>query len=418
MSRKIVTIFIIILMFLSLGISLYASEPKEKEQEDANLITEDDIFYELSLFADALTLVDANYVRGLTPEEMIYGALEGMLSSLDSHSSFLTPDEFTDIQTETLGEFGGVGIKITSRDHILTVVSPLEGTPAEKSGILPNDKIVEIDGESTKDFNLDDAVKVLRGVPGTEVVLTILREDEDKLLYFTLKRAIIKIESIKEPFIIKSKIGYIRIADFQRNTSRDLDRALKSLLKKGMKALILDLRNNPGGLLKSSVDVSEKFLEKGKVVVTTQGRIKQQNAEFRSNAFRIYNNFPIAVLINQGSASASEIVAGALKDNKRAVTVGKKSFGKGSVQTVIPMRDGSALRLTTSYYHTPSGAIIHEKGIIPDIEVDMAELKNQELFEKLSKLPVRERLREDAQVKAAIDLLQDKKRYLSLLSTE
>ena len=283
---------------------------------------------------------------------------------------------------------------------------------------MPNDKIVEIDGESTKNFNLGDAVKALRGAPGAEVVLTVLREDEDKLLYFTLKRAIIKIESIKEPFIIKSKIGYIRIADFQKNTSRDLDKALKFLLKKGMKALILDLRNNPGGLLKSSVDVSEKFLEKGKVVVTTEGRIKQQNAVFTSKAFRIYNNFPIAVLINQGSASASEIVAGALRDNKRAVTVGNKSFGKGSVQTVIPMRDGSALRLTTSYYHTPSGAIIHEKGIIPDIEVDMPELKNQELFEKLSKLPIRDRLRKDAQVKAAINLLQDKKRYLSLLSTE
>ena len=418
MNRKIFTVIIITLMVLSVGMGLYASEPKDKERDETRLLTEDDIFYELSLFADAFTLVDANYVRELTSEEMIYGALDGMLSSLDSHSSFLTPDEFIEIQTETLGEFGGVGIKITFRDHLLTVVSPLEDTPAEKSGILPNDKIVEIDGKSTKNFNLDDAVKALRGVPGAEVVLTVLREDEDKLLYFTLKRAIIKIESIKEPFIIKSKIGYIRIADFQKNTARDLDRALKSLLKKRMKALILDLRNNPGGLLKSSVDVSEKFLERGKVVVTTKGRIKQQNVVFISKAFRIYNNFPIVVLINQGSASASEIVAGALRDNKRAVTIGNKSFGKGSVQTVIPMRDGSALRLTTSYYHTPSGAIIHEKGIIPDIEVDIPELKNQELFEKLRKLPIRDRLRKDAQVKAAIDLLQDKKRYSDILSTE
>ena len=418
MNRKIFTIIVITLMVLSVGIGLYASEPKDKERDETKLLTKDDIFYELSLFADAFTLVDANYVRELTSEEMIYGALEGMLSSLDSHSSFLTPDEFIEIQTETLGEFGGVGIKITFRDHLLTVVSPLEDTPAEKSGILPNDKIVEIDGKSTKNFNLNDAVKVLRGVPGTEVVLTVLREDEDKLLYFTLKRAIIKIESIKEPFIIKSKIGYIRIADFQKNTSRDLDKALKSLIKKGMNALILDLRNNPGGLLKSSVDVSEKFLERGKVVVTTKGRIKQQNVVFISKAFRIYNGFPMVVLINQGSASASEIVAGALRDNKRAVTVGNKSFGKGSVQTVIPMRDGSALRLTTSYYHTPSGAIINEKGITPDIEVDIPELKNQELFEKLRKLPIRDRLRKDAQVKAAIDLLQDKKRYLDILSVE
>jgi len=243
----------------------------------------------------------------------------------------------------------------------------------------------------------------MRGVPGSEVKLVIIREGEKKLLDFTIKRAIIKIKSIKEAKMLNGKIGYIRIADFQQKTARDLDKSLKQLLKKRMKYFILDLRNNPGGLLDSAISVSEKFLKKGKLIVYTRGRIEQQTADFKSGAFRPYTSFPMVILVNKGSASASEIVAGALADNRRAVIVGGRTFGKGSVQTVIPMKDGSALRLTTSLYYTPSGKVIHKKGIAPDLEVEITESDIEE--------------KRDSQLQAAIELLKDRERYKGLLNS-
>ncbi len=398
-------------------VSIFATEDKGDSELPRSFITKEDIFYELGLFADAVTLIDADYVRGVTAKEMIYGALDGMLPSLDSHSSFLTPEEYIDLKTDTFGEFGGIGIKVTLRDDALTVVSPLEGTPAYKAGIISGDRILKVDNKSTKNFNLDDALKVLRGIPGTRVKLTIIREDENSLREFTIRRAVIRIRSVKSDLMLNDDVGYIRIADFQKRTGSDFNKALKRLIKKDMKALIIDLRNNPGGLLDASIMVSEIFLKKQDIIVSIRGRGKKQDTIFKSNSSRPYTDFPVAVLINQGSASASEIVAGALRDNKRALLVGEKSFGKGSVQTVIPMKDGSAIRLTTSYYYTPSGAIIHEKGIFPDILVEWdSPVSNPDTDNKPKrKISKKQALINDNQIKEAIELLEDKARYTLLL---
>jgi len=416
MRKRSLLYIIVIAIYIFISSFSLAKEPSD--EPETKKLSKEDIFNELELFADAIVIVNANYVKDLESKDMIYGALSGMLSSLDSHSSFLRPEDFRELRTETIGEFGGLGIKITLRDGVLTVVSPLEGTPAFEAGILPEDRILKVGDEPTKDFTLDDAVKRLRGAPGSEVSLTIMREGEDALKEFKLKRAIIKIESIKDALLLKKRIGYIRIADFQKHTARDFEKALRSLIKKRMKGLIVDLRNNPGGLLSASVSIAEKFLKRGDLIVYTKGRIKQQKGDFKSRSFRPYSSFPIAVLQNKGSASASEIVAGALRDNQRAVIVGEKSFGKGSVQTVIPMNDGSALRLTTSYYYTPSGAIIHEKGIMPDVEVKVSPDEPSKDNKEISKLSPRKRLLQDGQVLAALDLLQDKKRYTGILEGE
>jgi carboxyl-terminal processing protease len=364
-----------------------------------------------------VTVIESNYVKDVSAKELIYGALDGMVSALDSHSSFLTPEQHKQLKADAAGEFGGLGIKVTLKDNILTVISPLEGSPADKAGISPGDKIIKIDGNSTKDFSLDNAVELLRGVPGSVVKLTVIKDTDQSVKDFEIKRAIIKVDSIKQAMVITDRIGYIRIADFQKNTMSDLNKALKQLIKNKMNALILDLRNNPGGLLEASVMVSERFLEKSADIVSIKGRIEKQNAAFAARLPKSYVNFPIVVIINKGSASASEIVAGALRDNKRAVVLGEKSFGKGSVQTVIPMNDNSALRLTTSYYYTPSGEVIHEKGITPDIIVSFGldGLDIDEDKEAIENLTDRERLLKDYQVKEAIGLLKDKQRYMDIL---
>ena len=424
---KVLYIFTIVLVASLYVASLYADEPLDKtgvddptdemregaEKPNTAQIKREDFFDDLDIFADVLTLVNANYVREVSSKEMIYGALDGMLLSLDSHSSFLTPDDYKDIKMETLGEFGGLGIKITIRDNVLTVVSPLEDTPADKAGILSGDQIIKIDDESTQNFSLDDTVSRLRGIPGTSVRITVRRGDE--LKEFVIKRATIKIQSVKRAMIIMDDIGYIRIADFQQYTAGDLEKELRRLIKKNMRSLILDLRNNPGGLLISAVRVSEKFLKKDDIIVSTQGRIQQQNTVFKSGSIRPYLDLPMVILINGGSASASEIVAGSLKDNNRAVIIGEKTFGKGSVQTVIPLKDGSAVRLTTSLYLTPSGEIIHEKGIMPDLQVQYIRYQPKEDEPAISEeTPFIEILNKDNQVQAAIELLKDKDRYTAL----
>jgi len=376
------------------------------------------VFDSLDVFADAITLVEDNYVEEVEFKDMIYGALGGMMSSLDSYSGFMTPEEHLQLKTETSGVFGGIGIKVTIKDKAITVVSPLEGTPAQKAGIMPGDKIIKIDDKLTKDFDLDESVDALRGDPGTFVKLTILRDSVEGALDIRIKRAIIKVESITQSLFLDDGIGYIRIADFQKNTAADFGRALRALVRKGMRALILDLRNNPGGLLEASVMVSEKFIKKPGIIVSTKGRIEEQNVVFKSRMTRAYTKFPLLVLINKGSASASEIVAGAIKDNKRGIIAGEQSFGKASVQTVIPMADGSALRLTTSYYYTPSGAIIHEKGIIPDVMIPFREISPElAVLDESTQIPEnKKRLMMDNQVNEAITLLKDRQRYESLLT--
>jgi carboxyl-terminal processing protease len=396
------------LFYLHLENSRPGKQPVQLSSAD------DKVLYQLGLFADAITTIDANYVKEVSLKEIIYGALDGMLASLDPHSGFLSPEQHKQLKSDASGAFGGLGIKITLRDKILTVVSPLEGSPAHKAGIAPGDRIIKIDDQPTKDLRLDDAVELLRGIPGTMVALTIIRDADDRIKELEIKRAIIKIESIKHAMIIKDGIGYIKIADFQRHTASDLSKAMRELIKNEMRSLILDLRNNPGGLLDASVMVSEKFLKKSLDIVSIQGRLDQQNIFFKSRLSKAYTDFPMVVLINKGSASASEIVAGALRDNKRAVIAGQKSFGKGSVQTVIPMKDNSALRLTTSYYYTPSGKIIHDKGINPDLEVISSYIESNDK-EAPQALSDKEKLLNDNQISEAILLLEDKQRYEDIL---
>lgn len=343
----------------------FSQEDKPKpKKEDTN------IYQQLELFSMVINKVLKGYVDEVTPKTLIYGALKGMLSGLDPHSQFMDPESYKEMKVDTEGQFGGLGIEISMQENILTVISPIAGTPADKAGIKPLDKIIKIDGKSTKNLTLNDAVKTLRGKPGSKVTLTILRQDVNELLDITVTRDIIKIQSVKDAQMVADKIGYVKLTQFQDKTSDELMKALKELDKKGMKALILDMRNNPGGLLNEAVAVSEIFLGDGKLVVSTKGRIPNQNKEYRSSGPAPYPDIVLAVLINKGSASGSEIVAGAIKDWRRGILIGTTSFGKGSVQSVLPLQDGSALRLTTARYYTPSGVSIHDIGVKPDIEIE------------------------------------------------
>jgi carboxyl-terminal processing protease len=316
-----------------------------------------------------LNIVQDNYVEKVEAKKMIYGAINGMLRELDPHSSFLKPEDYKELQIETKGKFGGLGIEITLRDSILTVVSPLEGTPADKAGILANDQIIKIDDQPTQDMSLTDAVQKMRGPKGTKVKLTIIRKGERKPLEFELIRDVISIQSIRAR-TLEPGFAYVRISSFQSGTSNDLRKALDQLESDNhpILGLVLDLRNDPGGLLDQAVEVSDEFLEEG-LIVYTGGRLESQKMRFEAHKNSKPHSYPIVVLVNSGSASASEIVAGALQDHKRAIILGEPTFGKGSVQTVIPLNDGSAIRLTTSLYYTPSGRSIQAKGIEPDIIV-------------------------------------------------
>lgn len=386
-----------------------------------------DLFKQVQLFSDALVLVQTDYVDETNPKDVIYGAISGMIASLDPHSQFLDPDTYNELKVETEGRFGGLGIELTVKDGLLTIVTPIEDTPAWKAGIKPQDKIVKINDEITRDMNLTDAVKKLRGKPGEAVRISVLRESEKKILDFNIVRGIIKIKDIKDAKIIDDGIGYIKLVEFRENTAKDFKSALDTLSKEGMDALILDLRNNPGGLLDVAVDVADNFLEKGKMIVYTKGRKPSQSLEFTSQNTDAIKDLPIVVMINEGSASGSEIVAAAFKDNKRAVILGTKSFGKGSVQTVIPLGENCALRLTTSRYFTPSGKQIHGEGVIPDIVVengrkpdiesqDAESVKAEEIFEKIvnkddKKEDSMKKYKDDIQLMRAIDILKALKIY-------
>ncbi len=346
-----------------------AEELIERAKESAGGLEGEDLYADLELFANALTIIDAHFVETKSSKDLVYGALKGMLRSLDPYSQFLDPEAYQEIKAETEGQFGGIGVEISFRDGILTVISPVDDTPAARAGLQPEDKIVRIDGESTRDLDLDDAVKKLRGRPGSKVELTVLREEEGRLIDLTLERDIIKVKSIRDVSMIDEDVGYIRLSEFQENTPRDLRKALKDLEAQGMKGLVFDLRNNPGGLLPVAIKVSEEFVPRGKLVVYTEGRNVNQNFRFMSEGTEKPLPYPVVVLVNQGSASASEIVAGALQDHRLGIIMGTKTFGKGSVQTVVPLRDGSAIRLTTSQYFTPAGRLIHGTGIEPDVQL-------------------------------------------------
>ena len=370
-------------------------------------------YEQLKLFTEVVSIVQNQYVDEVQPKELIYSAIKGTLRGLDPHSSFLDPDSYREMQVETTGSFGGLGIEITLRDDILTVVSPIDGTPAYRAGLHPGDRIIKIDGITTKDMQLSDAVKRMRGKPGTKVTVTIMREGWTEPQDFAIVREQIRIQSVRSQEI-EPGIEYIRLRQFQEQTSNDLEAALDRGAKNGMKALVLDLRNNPGGLLTAAVEVTEKFVEDGKLVVYTEGRIRNQNMRFTAHAKHVYTDMPMVVMVNQGSASASEIVAGALQDWGRAIVIGTQSFGKGSVQTIIPLSDGSGLRLTTAKYYTPKGRSIHGKGIAPDIVVEAPKVvgppKDEGNAEKAPAPPgapsMVEDLKKDPQLQRAVDLLK------------
>ena len=327
-----------------------------------------DTYKNLELLTEVLRQIEKNYVEPQDDQKLIQGAIKGMVQSLDPHSTYLTKEEHQDLLSETKGSFSGIGIEITVRDNVLTVVSPIEGTPAYKAGIQAGDKIVKIDGKLAADMTLPEAVKSIRGEKGTKVTLTIMREGAEKPLEFTLTRDVIPIKSVRS-VLLNPKIAYVRVSNFQSKTTSDLSAELEKVENgRKLEGLILDLRNNPGGLLSQAIDVSDLFLESG-VIVSTKGRESSQDMKATAHKKKTDRDYPIIVLVNGGSASAAEIVAGALQDNKRALILGTKTFGKGSVQTIIPLSDGSGLRLTTAMYYTPSGRSIQASGIEPDVEV-------------------------------------------------
>lgn len=342
-----------------------------------NVLAVSQVTYEkLRVFSEVFALVKQNYVEEVDEKAVLYGAIHGMLKSLDPHSSFLTPENFKEMRVDTKGEFGGLGIEISQAERGILVVSPIEDTPAFQVGVKAGDLIVKIDGESSEEMNLLDAVKKMRGKPGTAVQLTILRKGTSKPLTFKIVRDIIKVRSVKWR-LESGNIGYTRIVQFNEQTMPLLEQGIEELKKEagkeGIKGLVLDLRNDPGGLLDQAVEVADSFLEKG-LIVYTKGRIPGKDMSFEARAGDLVDGAPIVVLINAGSASASEIVSGALQDHHRGIIMGTNSFGKGSVQTIIPLADGSGLRLTTAQYYTPSGRSIQAKGIAPDIVVEDLDL--------------------------------------------
>ncbi len=411
-----------------------AAEPARKSgAEAAEDPLEDDPYAAVSVFAAALQLIRQDYVEGdrVSYRELTQNALRGMLTALDPHSQFMSTEDFERMQDDTRDQFGGLGIRVEVRNGMLTVVSPMEDTPGAKAGLLAGDQIVEIDGTTTEDMELSEAVALLRGEPGSAVALRIFRPATKEVKKIDVVRAIIRVASVQDAALLDTedvgphRIGYVRIAQFNEPTAAELERKLDTLFKEGMEALVLDLRNNPGGLLNSAVDVAAQFLPPRQLVVYTEGRTPSQRKNYKTpGGYEERPWFPLAVLINGGSASASEIVAGALKDLDRAVVVGETTFGKGSVQSVLSLADGSALRLTTAKYYTPGAQVIHEKGITPTIlatmsieqERAMMARRNEETLDDAEQARIA-RI-EDTQLNRAVDALKAVLVYRSNLKDE
>ncbi len=367
MNKKILSIVFLSIIFSSP--SIFASEVSKDQDSDTYRL--------LALFGDVFEKVRKDYVEEVTDKKLVESALNGMLSSLDPHSGYLNEESFKDMQVQTKGEFGGLGIEVTMDSGWVKVVSPIDDTPAHKAGIKPGDYITHIDGTAVMGLSLNEAVDKMRGKPGTDIKLTIRRKSVPDALDITLTRAIIKIKPVRYEVKEEDKIGYIRINTFSEKTTESVKKAVKDITKElGDKPIgyIIDLRNNPGGLLDQAVAVSDLFLESGEIV-STRSRNPEDTMRFNAKPGDIAEGLPIVVLINDGSASASEIVAGALQDHKRAVIAGMKSFGKGSVQTIIPIVNHGAIRITTARYYTPSGVSIQAKGIEPDIEIKPAKIE-------------------------------------------
>ncbi len=357
---------------VSIGFFLLVSCVSSTIFSGAVFANQEDDYKKLEIFTDVLSLVRSHYVEDADMEKLLYGSIRGMLSTLDPHSSFLTPEMYENMQADTHGEFGGLGIEITVKDGELIIVSPIEDTPAYIAGIKAGDKIIKIDGRPTRDIEVMEAVRSMRGPKGEAITLSIQRPGATELQDFIIIRDIIKIKSVKSN-LLQDRYGYVRIAQFQDRTSSDLKEHLLKLRQENgghLDGVVLDLRNNPGGLLDQAVAVSDLFLEQG-LIVYTEGRDLESKMSFSAQQMETEPEYPLIILINGGSASAAEIVAGALQDHNRAIIVGEQSFGKGSVQTIIPLGDKSGLRLTTARYFTPSGRSIQARGISPDIVVPL-----------------------------------------------
>ncbi len=372
-----------LLLLIGLGLGMLISG-----QGQVSAVPKED-YESLEAFTNILAIVRKNYVDEVQTKDLINGAINGMLNGMDPHSAYLTPELYKELQMDTQGRFGGLGIEITVRNGILTVVSPIEDTPAFRAGIKSGDQILKIEGEFTKDMSLMQAVKKMRGPKGTKLNLSVKREGVADLLDFSIVRDTIRVQSVRSRLLEEGYV-YVRLAQFQERSDRDLQRALEKLAseKAGIRGLVLDLRNNPGGLLTQAVRVADLFLESG-MIVYTEGRLENQKQKYFARKEGSWTEFPIVVLVNGGSASASEIVAGALQDHKRAVILGTKTFGKGSVQTILPLDDNSALRLTTARYYTPKGRSIQATGIVPDIVMESVPLQESKAEEK-RRLGVRE----------------------------
>jgi carboxyl-terminal processing protease len=423
MKRKL--IFGVTLIALALNLAIGArtfSLAKESEAKDT-------VYPNLELFSTVLERVRRDYVDGgkLTYQELVRNALKGMVGELDPHSEFMDPESFKELQDDTQGSFGGIGVVVSMRDNYLTVVAPMDDSPGFRAGVLTGDRILKIAGKSTERLSLQDAVKTLRGEPGTDVSLTILRPANGLTKELKLTREAIAVDMVKDlngkkEFPVGAdKLGYVRLVQFGEKTGPELESAIKKLKAQGMQAMVLDLRWNPGGLLDQAVEVCGKFLPRGQLVVTTEGRNPAQNTSHsvrgRGDLLRGKDGaaMPLVVLVNLGSASASEIVAGCLQDTKRAYLVGETTFGKGSVQSVLPLPDGSGLRLTTAKYYTPSHKVIHEHGVTPDSLVPMTEEAERDIvlqkvpggIESLEELEqLRVRSARDAQLERAQDVLK------------
>lgn len=345
--------------------SLLSAETKVEPAKEEKLPIE-----ELRAFAEIFDRIKNDYVEKVGDKKLIEHAIRGMVEGLDPHSSYLNKEEYNELQVGTSGEFGGLGIEVGMEDGFVKVITPIDDTPAQRAGLQPGDLIMRLDDQAVKGMSLDDAVKKMRGKPGTSILLTVLRKGKEKPLEFTLERAVIKVKSVKAR-MLEPGYGYVRLTTFQANTAEEMVKAIQQLMKESkdkLNGMVLDLRNNPGGVLNSAVGVSDAFLEDGQIVYT-QGRLPDSQLSFSAGPDDVLKGAPLVVLVNDGSASASEIVAGALQDRKRAVIMGGQTFGKGSVQTVIPVGDHGALKLTTARYYTPSGRSIQAQGIAPDIAI-------------------------------------------------
>ncbi len=374
MSKQYKTVLVLVFgIFVGVSVSITSSVLAERKAEESVGLP----LNELRNFSDIFARVKSDYVEEVDDKTLLEHAIRGMLTGLDPHSTYLNNEEYKELKIGTTGKFGGLGIQVGMEDGFVKVISPIDDTPAFRAGLESGDLIIRLDDKSVKGMTLNDAVKIMRGEPGTDIKLTVIREGADKPLPFTVTRDIISVKSVKSR-ILEPDYGYIRISNFQSKTARDLVSELSNLKKENkneLKGLVLDLRNNPGGVLSAAADVSDAFIDEGKLVYT-QGRIANSDFEFNAKPGDIMNGSPVVVLINGGSASASEIVAGALQDHKRAVVMGSKSFGKGSVQTIQELRSGGAVKITTARYFTPNGRSIQGEGITPDIILDHYDIKD------------------------------------------